>query len=240
MDQAVALLALQDADLELMRLRKQLDELPEKRRILETRAKRREIETIRSKADLLLQKLQSQLKAHQDDLATLTAKIDAEQKKLMSTSDHRQVQSLSREIEGLKRRQEKVTADAAEVSGRIEKAQAQANTVDEALARIGEKENELVAAFQQQGGSIQQRIAQLEADRATYAGGLDADLLARYEAARAAKSGIGVGRLEASGCTACRMALPAERVAELEAGDDIGVCPACRRLIVVRWELAEQ
>jgi predicted nucleic acid-binding Zn-ribbon protein len=223
-----------------MRLRKQLDELPEKRRILETRAKRREIETIRSKADLLLQKLQSQLKAHQDELATLSEKIEAEQKKLMSTSDHRQVQSLSREIDGLKRRHEKVGVDAAAVSSRIEKAQAQAATVDDALARIDEKEQELISVFQQEGGSIQQRMAQLEADRATYVEELDADLLSRYEMARASKSGIGVGRLESSGCTACRMALPAERVAELESGDDIGVCPACRRLIVVRWEQAEQ
>jgi predicted nucleic acid-binding Zn-ribbon protein len=239
-DQALALLALQDADLELMRLRKQLDELPEKRSILEIRAKRRQVETIRSKAELLVQKLQAKLRGHRDELATLTEKIDAEQSKLMSTTDHRQVQALSREIDGLKRRREKVETDSAEIAGRVEKAETQAATIDAELERIDAREKELIAVFQQEGGSIQQRIVKLEADRATYAGGLDADLLARYEDARASKSGIGVGRLESSGCTACRMALPAERVAELESGEDIGVCPACRRLIVVRSERAEQ
>lgn len=239
MDQAAALLALQEADLELLRLRAKLDGLPEKRAILDARAKKREIEALRAKVDVLRSKLEAELRKRTDEVATLTEKIDVEQAKLIASSDHRQVQSLSREMDGLKRRRDKVEMESLEFEERIEKAVDQAAKVDVAITQIDAQEASLVATFQEVGGELQQRIRAVEADRATLAGGLDADLLARYEENRTTKSGIGVGRLENGTCTACRMALPATQVALLNAGDEVGVCPACRRLLVVRTECAE-
>ena len=63
---------------------------------------------------------------------------------------------------------------------------------------------------------------------------IGADTLKRYEVSRETRGGVGVGELDGETCTACRMALPAERVRELQNGPEIGTCPQCRRLIVVR------
>jgi uncharacterized protein len=64
-------------------------------------------------------------------------------------------------------------------------------------------------------------------------------LLARYESTAAAKGGIGAAKLLDVACSACRVELPAERLRELREGPDIGLCPNCRRLLVVRGDDAE-
>ncbi len=236
MSQAASLLALQELDIEIMRARKRLDELPEKREILAVRQKSRDVTDLHGKAELLLKKLQADLKAHQDEIATLTEKIAAEQAKVMATSDHRAVQSITREMDGLKRRQDKMEMESLQIMERIDKATAQTAKIDDALKQLADKDAALCTRFKSVGGALQAEIADMEKRRAQTADAIDDDVVARYEQIRETKGGVGVGRLEDTTCSACRMSLPAERVRELQAGDDISMCPQCRRLIVVRSE----
>ncbi len=234
MAESDALLALQDLDLEVMRAEKRLDELPEKRAILATRAKIAEVEQLRGKTNLLVSKLEAELRAHQDEVSTITDKLATEQKKVMETSDHRQVQAITREMDGLKRRKDKVEMLSLQLMERIEKAKGQRDKVDLALAQLAEKEAGLVEQFKEQGGKLQGEIATLNARRDAYASQLSEDTLKRYRTVRDQKGGIGVGKLEDRTCSACRMELPAERIKELrECGSDVGVCPECKRLIII-------
>ena len=236
MTQAASLLALQDLDIEIMRAKKRLDELPEKREILAVRQKIRDVTDLHGKADLLVKKLTADLKAHQDEITTLTEKIAAEQTKVMATTDHRAVQSITREMDGLRRRQDKMEMESLQLMERIDKAAAQTLKIDEALTQLAEKDAAALSS-----GS-RPSAARCRPRSPTWSSGarrprpaIDADTVARYEKIRESKGGVGVGRLEGEACSACRMTLPAERLRELESGDDISVCPQCRRLIVVRW-----
>lgn len=236
MTEAASLLALQDLDIEIMRAKKRLEELPEKREILAVRQKSREVTELHGKAELLLKKLNSDLKAHQDEIATLTEKIAVEQEKVATTSDHRAAQSITREMDSLRRRQDKLEMESLQIMERIDKASAQTAKIEEALAQLTQKDAALCDRFKQVGGALQADIAKLERSRTETASSISAGVVQRYEQIRESKGGVGVGRLETDTCSACRMTLPAERVRELEAGDDIGLCPQCRRLIVVRCE----
>jgi len=233
MTQAGSLLELQALDLEILRSAKKLEDLPEKRAILEVRAKERDVQLLHGKADLLVTRLQHDLKAHQDEITMLGEKIDAEQTKVMQTSDHRAVTSITREMDGLKRRRDKLEMESLQLMERIDKATGQTATIDDALAQLAQRESRLVAEFKAVGGALQTHIAQAEAKRAKVAKSLPADILKRYDASRESRGGVGVGELEGETCTACRMVLPAERVRELRNGPEIGTCPQCRRLIVV-------
>lgn len=228
------LLELQALDVEILRAGKRLEDLPEKTAILEIRAKQREIAGMREKADLLLRKLQAEIKARSDETATINEKLTVEQQKVMETSDHRAVQSITREMDGLRRRVDKLEMESLKYMERVEKAQAQVGTIDEALSKLAEKEGALVERFKEVGGALQTEIAGLEGKRAKLAASLPADLLGKYESTREAKGGIGVGKLEGDTCSACRMSLPAERLRDLREGPEIGMCPECRRLLVVR------
>jgi len=236
MTQAASLLALQDLDIEIMRAKKRLEELPEKREILGVRQKIREVNELHGKADLLVKKLASDLKAHQDEITTLTDKIAVEQEKVMGTTDHRAVQSITREMDGLRRRKDKMEMESLQLMERIDKASAQTLKIDEALTQLAQKDAALCDRFKAVGGALQTEIAQMERRRTDTAASISADTVERYEQIRESKGGVGVGKLETDTCSACRMSLPAERVRELEAGDAVGVCPQCRRLIVVRTE----
>lgn len=236
MQESSALLELQAIDVEIIRANKRLEDLPEKRAILQSRAKQREITAMHEKADSLLGKLQSELKTRQDEMSMLAEKIGAEQTKIMETSDHRQVQSLTREMDGLRRRSDKLEMESLQYMERIEKVTSQIAKIDEALTTLAEKEAELVKQFQHVGGLLQKEIGGLEKKRAARAAEIDPGLLKTYEANREGKGGVGVGRLEGDSCSACRMSLPSERLKELTEGPDIGMCPQCRRLLVVRAE----
>ena len=236
MDEASALLQLQEQDLEILRAERALDELPEKQAILDVRAKTREVEGLKHKSDLLVSRLEADLKRLQDETATVTEKIEAEQSKIMSggIADHKQVQHISRELDALKRRKDKLEMESLQLMERIEKASGQKAKVDGALGQLAEREAAYVERFKERGGELQTKIAKATKKRAKLAAGLDKARLEQYEALRQQKAGIGVGRLENGSCSACRVELPAGAVSSLQAGDDVSICPQCRRLIVVR------
>jgi predicted nucleic acid-binding Zn-ribbon protein len=234
MDQAASLLELQRLDLEIAHGKKRLEELPEKQAILDVRHKLRDVAALRHKAGVLVGKLGADLKAHQDEIESLTVKIDAEQAKVMTTSDHRAVATLTREMDGLRRRRDKLEMESLGLMDRIEKASAQSATIDSAIEQLTEREGTAIAQYKSVGGALQNETAALEAKRLSVAGSLNADTLADYEAVRESKGGVAVGRLEGDTCSACRMSLPAERVRELTCGPDVAICPHCHRLIVVR------
>jgi predicted nucleic acid-binding Zn-ribbon protein len=238
MDQGTMLLALQDLELEIRRAQKQLDEMPEKRAILETRAKRREIENLGAKAQELVDRLQREVQKNEDETTSLTEKIDTEQQRVMSgdITNAKEIQHLTREIDALKRRREKLEMDQLQLMERVEKAKGQTGKVDAALAQLDSKDQELSEAFKAKGGELQTRTDSLRKQAEATRAALAEDILSQYEALKESKAGIGAGLLRNSACTACRMELPAQQVEELQAGPDIGVCPHCHRILVVRCD----
>lgn len=236
MNQAALLLEIQRLDLEITHAKKRLEELPEKQAILDLRHKIRDVSALRRKAEVLVGKLNADLKAHQDEIEGLTVKIDAEQAKIMSTSDHREVASLTREMDGLRRRKDKLEMESLGLMDRIDKATVQSATIDAAIEQLTQKEGDAIERFKSVGGALQTETAQLEAQRVKVAAALEKPTLSEYESIRESKGGVGVGRLESDTCSACRMSLPAERISHLTSGPDIAICPQCHRLIVVRTD----
>jgi hypothetical protein len=236
---ATVLLEIQAADIEILRAHKRLKELPEKAELLAVRTKIKEVTALKAKAEMLARKLEADLKARQDEGAMITDKLEVEQGKIMQTTDHRQVVALTREMDGLRRRADKLDMESMQYLERLEKAHSQLATIEDHLAGLALKDEALVTRYQAAGAEVQGLIAQSNARRAKLVSEISADVLKRYETVRDSKGGVGVGMLNGSGCTACHMDLPAERVMELKEGPDVGVCPHCRRLIVVRAEVAE-
>jgi predicted nucleic acid-binding Zn-ribbon protein len=238
-DQASALVALSEKDLEIVRATKKLAELPEKHAILEIRHKLRDIEVIAEKATVYVAQLESTLKRAEDETATISAHIVAEQAKVDSgaISNHKELQSLSREIDSLSRQKDKKENEVLAAMEKAEAGSAQAAKVADTVAKGHAKEAQLIERFQQIGGSLQRELDMLTKQRAALAGILDPALLARYEALRTAKHGLGVGVLHGLQCSACRIELPSESVLMMNnAGVPIAECPSCKRLLVIGAE----
>lgn len=242
MDDARALLALSDLDLALVRAEKTLDDLPEKQAIIDLRKRMRDFEAVRAKAQQYVDDARRILAKDEDETASLDAKIDAEQAKILSgeVTNPKEVQNLSRELDALKRRKDKLENTTIGVMEKLETGLAQVAKVDQAIQAASVKERDLVEAYKTRGGEVQHEIATMRAKRSALAAALPAPLLERYQAACATKHGIGVGVLRNGACSACRVQLPSERVQALESGPDIAQCPECKRVMIVRMGGAAQ
>ncbi len=236
MDAPSALLELQECDLEIHRAEKQLDELPEKRTILETRRKSVEVGELKTRAELLVNRLERTIAANNDEVSSIDEKIASVQATLDSgkVTNPKEVHNFSREIDALRRRKDKLDTDTLGVMERMEKAGLQLNKIDAALQKLTDDEVSLIERFREKGGQVQTTLEESKARRTSIVAELDDELLQRYERIREAKGGIGAARLRQSACTACRVELPIERLRDLREGPDIAVCPSCRRLLVVR------
>ena len=235
MDTAHALLDLQEADLEIARSERRLEELPEKSSILELRHKIADVTRLREKTAELAARLSREIAKLEDAVAITTAKMDDEQAKLLSgaVTNPKELANISTEIDLLRRKKEQTENDMMALMEKREAAQLQVNKIDEALSRAGTDEAKLVARFQKAGGDILAEIEKLKRRRTRLSKAVEPEILARYEKIRAARHGIAAGRLEGDMCGCCRTTLPSMAVQQLRTPGMVGECPNCRRLIVV-------
>jgi uncharacterized protein len=236
MEQAALLLKLQEADLEAVRARKRLEEMPEKRAILETRKRLKDLGDLRVKTQAHLDEIDRELARQEHEATKLGEKLESEQSRLMSgaVTNAKEVQNVTKEMAGLQRQKDALENGELKVMEKREKAAQQLGKVDAAIKAAKTTEASRIRDFQTKGGALQTQIQRIATLREKLVTALDADLLARYEKLRADKQGMGVGALEGDTCSACRVGLPATRVSRLQEGAPIGICPACHRLLVVR------
>ena len=134
MDPAGALRELQERDLDLARLTKQLDEMPEKRAILQIRAKIAEIRGLKARTEAVVHALDAAIKRHEDEVQAVADKIDDEQAKLLSgrIKSPKELQSISVELNSLKRRMDQLETEMLAQMQKRETAVGQAAKVDDA------------------------------------------------------------------------------------------------------------
>ncbi|MDR1421371.1 MAG: hypothetical protein LBI64_00705 [Coriobacteriales bacterium] len=227
------LLELTRADLALLRLKKQLDNLPQRQWLITLRTKRAEVETKAAQVARMRKECDQMIRALVDEEATLRARTAEAQIKIDETSNYKEVASLSREIESFAKRLEKIEFDTLgqmERSDRITAVEAQVAT---ALKKLNRQDSELLAAYQTDGAVIQKEQVTTQQQRADLIAALPPELVARYERAREAKGGVGAAQLEGSHCNGCRVELSEGQLARLRSGPPIGECPYCHRLLVV-------
>lgn len=236
MDEARALLTLQDLDLRILRANKKLDEMPEKRDILTARGKIAELETLLARTRAAGHAVGVHLKRLEDETGVISGKMEAEQGKLLSgeVKNPKELQAISLELDSLKRRRDVLENEELAQMAKLETANEQEAKVRSVIEAAHRKEAELIAVFKQRGGELVAEVESLNAEREKIAAALSPDVRARYESLRDSKHGIAVGRLEEGGrCGACRVQLPYGRVEALRGGGPIGECPQCGRMLVV-------
>jgi predicted nucleic acid-binding Zn-ribbon protein len=236
MDMVHALLDLQEHDLALQRLEKELDEMPEKRAILTARAKLADIEKLKARTDAVVHAIDQASHAIEEQIGVIGTKMETEQAKLVSgeVSNPKELQAVSMELDGLRRRVEALESELLVQMQKREDGDAQAAKIEAALVEGHRREGEMTTRFKEHGSEILSHIEAEKRARAALASMLDPALLARYESVRAGGHPVAVGVLADTRCSACRVGLPAGKVAALNAGPDVAVCPSCGRILIVR------
>ena len=236
-DPLLLLLDVQDRDLQVDQLRHRRASLPERLQLAEQHAAvarlDRELGELRDR----LGELQRSQKRLEDEVATVSAKGESENKRMYSgtVTSPRELQALQGEIEALTRRQREMEDNLLDL---MEAAEPLAEEVDRLEVRRDELAADAVAltvAIAESEAVIDADLAGVTAEREQVATQLPADLLASYEKSRAHADGVGVARLEGAQCTGCHLSLPATELAAVRKHEPGAVVyhEECGRILVL-------
>lgn len=228
------LLQMQQIDLELLKEKKMLEELPQRSVILAARQKK---QSIRQKHDQVAE-LRAQAEAKVSKLEEEDAQLVEKQHRVQEAveaarGDYRSVEAHTKELNGFAKRRATLEENLTKLSEELEKIQGVQDQVARALAEIEKQESEAVSSFQQEGGALQARISQGTAEREALSAKLTDEVRDIYEQVAARLGGVAVGRLMDGRCGACRAVIDGGRLIDLKAQMPLGTCPHCKRLLIV-------
>ncbi|MDO4443384.1 MAG: hypothetical protein Q4B69_05855 [Slackia sp.] len=233
-DQIIGLTKLQHVDLSIAQLARGLDALPQKQKIADVRAKRRAIEQKREALASAREQAESQLAClrSQDDAEAGKAVL-AQQAIEAASGDYRVVSARSEELDEIAQRREGLAARIDEISSRLAEIAGMEPQIGTMLARLDEREAELVEAYRREGGAILAKKSELERERRVLAETIGAPIMDRYERIAQAKQGVALCHLVDGACNTCRAHIDPSRVLILRSEYPLSLCPHCGRLMVV-------
>jgi predicted nucleic acid-binding Zn-ribbon protein len=188
-----ALYALQDKDLEIDRLQKEAETLPQD--LLSVKA---QVEALEAELTALLERqaeLRKSYNRHSLDIEDLTAKekqAEAEQRQAQSAREQTQYEN---RIQQIKDRIRELLELSTPIMEAMEEVEAEIARVEEALAGLRPRLEELVRENQKRVEVLEEEILKLKEVREAMAQEIPAPVLKEYEAIRRARKGTGVVRM---------------------------------------------
>jgi uncharacterized protein len=235
-DPLPTLLDVQAHDLTADQLRHRRSTLPERLALAEQEAATARLDTELAELRSRLTDLDRSQKRIEDEVATLAAKGEAENKRLYSgtVSSPRELQAMQEDIDGLTRRQRELEDDVLEIMEAAEPLHEEVDRLErvrEEHAAEAERLRDLIAAAE---AEIDGELAGVLGEREQLARGIPEDLLTTYERLRDRLGGVGVARLEGAQCMGCHLSLPATEVDAIRhAGPgDVVFHEECGRILV--------
>ncbi|ROT88077.1 zinc ribbon domain-containing protein [Gordonibacter urolithinfaciens] len=233
-DDLTNLLRMQQIDLDLMKAKKKLEELPQRATILAARQKKR---TIEQKCDQV-----AEMRARAEGMA---AKLEAEDAELAekqrrvqeaidgSLGNYRNVEAHTKELNGFAKRRNALEVELTRLGEELAKIEGVQSQVSQALAEVDKQEAAAIVSFQREGGALQAEIARMSADREGMSAELSPELRDTYNRTASRTGGVAVGLLTEGRCGVCRTVIDGGRLIDLKAEAPLGTCPHCKRLLVV-------
>lgn len=233
-DDLTNLLRMQQTDLELLKAKKKLEELPQRATILAARQKKRSIEQKRDQVG----ELRAQAEAKAAKLENEDADLAEKQRRVQeaidgSRGDYRNVEAHTKELNGFAKRRNTLEEELTKLGEEMAKIQSVQDQVSRALAEIEKQEATAIASFRQEGGALQADIGRMTADRDALSAKLSDELRDAYDRTAARTGGVAVGLLTEGRCGVCRNVIDGGRLIELKAEAPLATCPHCKRLLVV-------
>lgn len=230
------LLEVQDLDLAADQIRHRRASLPERVALAEQESTAARLDVEASELRARLGELRRSQKRLEDEVATLTAKGESENRRMYSgvVNTPRELQALQGEIDGLARRQHDLEDDVLAIMEAVEPLEAEADAVearrDEAVAEAGR----LAGRIAEAEADLDGQLTGVLAERQAVAAGLDGAVLADYERLRDRLGGVAVARFEGGQCLGCHLSLPAAEadVVRRAAPGDVVYHEECGRILV--------
>ena len=234
MEEARALLELQQVDLQIVRDRRSLEAIPEGKQVQEVRAKLKELARRTTKIRGLLKDQTMEKEDNAGRRRTLTDRVEEITQANAESSDFRKITNNNAELDRLAKRLEKIDFNAGKIAEELERLEGLMRQSEEVRAKLEASEAALVEAFKDKASGVREDLRRLMGERESLVASISAKLLKDYEARCKSHGLVGVASLEEGMCGGCRVQLQPSQLDSLRKGPDIATCPVCGRLLVVR------
>lgn len=227
------LLELQNVDLQILRDRKAIDEIPQAEQIKDVRARLKELAKKTTAIVGQLKDARIEVEDNDGRRRTLSARVEEVRQESDSCEDFRLTQSYKAELDRLAKRLEKVDFNQKKAKAELERLEGLYRTACTVKEKLTSKEAELVEGFKKAAGNLREDLKILVARRETLEQSIPADVLKAYRTSCAQHNMVGVCKLEGNVCTGCRVELQQAQYEELIKGESLATCPVCGRMMVV-------
>ena len=230
------LLAVQERDTAIDRLRHKRATLPEKAELAAAQEKAADLDRRLAEARERHGAAADRQSRLENDVATTEARIDEVDRRMYSgaVSASRDLQAMAAEVESLKARRSKLEDDVLATMEEDEPLAAEVAELEtERTALDGEAER-LRAAIAQAEAALSEEESAEQSARDELAGVVPTDLLETYDRLRAKLGGVGAARLVGPSCSGCHLTLPATELDRVRhaAPDELVFCDQCGRILV--------
>lgn len=170
------------------------------------------------------------------EIDSLTQKASAEEKRLYdgSIANTKELESLQREIENLKKRRGDREDELLGMMEEREKLEAAAAEARVESGRLRTTSDVAAVSAREELARIESELTALASKREEIEPAIDPELVELYDDLRAQKKGIGVAELIDGVCQGCHEKLSAMEMDRIKHAEGIRRCEHCRRIVVLR------
>ncbi len=232
------LLDMERIDLEIERLRSELDVYP--RRIAELERSAAEKTEAADRREQGLAEDREERKLHEEEIGFEESRLRALKSKMLDVKTNAEYQALMREIEHVKRSIHQREEGAI---GLIERIEAEEKLIkedrDAAAALLKEKE-ELEAEWRAKRDEIEAEVKKLEEERNRIGSSLDPAVASKYRLIKSRRPGPALAFIDDGSCSNCHMNIPPQVQNEVLEMKRLHNCPSCFCILYYKSELEDQ
>ncbi|HTK70502.1 MAG TPA: C4-type zinc ribbon domain-containing protein [Candidatus Eisenbacteria bacterium] len=226
-----ALLALQRQDSLLLEARKRRDDIPRRKDSLRLQVNQAKAELEQAKKDL--EQARIARRAAEKDVEGLTADSIKLERQLHDVKTNKEYQAILHEIEGIKSKRSDYETRILESFEREEALTAAVKGAEQRVAGEEAKLKQGEEELAREGVELDQRVHSMTVDREAIKPRVPQALLSRYDRLLAARDGVAVAEIKKGACGACFKGLTPHALQEARRGDQIKVCEACGRILIL-------
>ncbi len=180
-----------------------------------------------------LRSLESDQKSFEEEIDNTRNRIASQESRMYGNQvgNPRDLQSIVKELEHLKKRQQELEDSLLGLMEEVEaaggEAVSQQDIVEELHARWASTQGHLI----EEKTRIEAEMPGWKQKRLQHAASIPEPALRIYERLLAVKGGLAVATVERGACMGCRIALPTRLVQQARAGKELTYCSSCGRLL---------
>ncbi len=226
------LIALQNLDTTIRKLEKDQKATPERRAEIEREFDQRafEIRALENRRD----EAKHTRARLENEVTEQKGRVERAERNLMSSKKPDEYTAAIREADAARKQISTFETQILEQMEQLEQAETALNERAEEIATMNSDRETKLKAFDEESGTIGERLAAARKEREEVFAGLPKPISALYSRIGARiRDGVAVAEARNRSCSACFMSLRPQMMAEIRRGDEIITCDNCGRILYV-------